>query len=183
MCLFVCNYIIRLPALRKMLKIVAKPCSLMCAEWIWKPLVAGLCGSAAHSGLMLLKNRMGLLESFQPYEDLQRALSQLAGSSVHPLIPWALSFLNGSVLLGFVFARTYRALPGRSGVVKGFLFGVLGWIVMGLLFFPAPGEGLFATQAGLGFQPALFSLLMLLTYSVVMGITYSTLNPRGATEP
>jgi len=37
---------------------------------------------------MLLKSRMGWLPSFQPYDELQQALSQLAGSSVHPSIPW-----------------------------------------------------------------------------------------------
>ena len=49
---------------------------------------------------------------------------------------------------------------------------------MGLLFFPVLGLGLFATQAGLGIQPALFSLLMLLTYSVITGIAYSALSPK-----
>lgn len=152
----------------------------MNADRIWKAVIAGLCGSAAHSGLMFLKSQMGWLASFQPYQDLQRALSQLVGSSVDPLVPWALSFLNGSVLLGFLFGRAYRWLPGESGAGKGFVFGLLGWIVMGVVFFPMLGRGLFATEAGLGFQPALFSLLMILSYSVMMGITYSALTPRGA---
>ena len=39
----------------------------------------------------------------------------------------------------------------------------------------------FATRAGLGFQPAIFSLLMVLTYSVILGIVYSTLKPGGTT--
>jgi len=51
--------------------------------------------------------------------------------------------------------------------VKGLIFGALGWVAMGLLFFPALGRGLFALEAGLGTMPALFSLLMLLTYGVV----------------
>jgi hypothetical protein len=147
---------------------------------IWRTTLAGLCGSAAHSGLMLLKSQMGWLASFQPYHDLQQALSQMVGSSVHPLIPWALSFLNGSVLLGFLFGRAYRWLPGDSGAAKGLVFGVLGWMVMGLVFFPMLGRGLFATQAGLGFQPAMFSLLMVLSYSVIMGVIYSTLHAGGA---
>ena len=46
---------------------------------------------------------------------------------------------------------------------------------MGLVFFPLIGLGLFAIQLGLGFWPALFSLTMLLTYSIVMGIVYSAL--------
>jgi hypothetical protein len=56
------------------------------------------------------------------------------------------------------------------------IFGVLGWAIMGLLFFPLLGLGFFATQIGLGLSPALFSLAMLLAYSVVMGIVYATLD-------
>jgi hypothetical protein len=145
---------------------------------IWKSVAAGLCGTAAHSGLMFLKAWMGLLPAFHPYEDLQQALTELVGSSVPAAIPWALSFLNGAVVLGMLFGRTYRLLPGRSGAAKGFVFGVLGWIVMGVLFFPMLGRGLFATQVGLGLLPALFSLLMLLTYSLIMGMAYSALNAK-----
>jgi hypothetical protein len=153
----------------------------MGANGIWKSFAAGLCGSAAHTGLMLLKSRMGWLPSFHPYEDLQQALSQVVGGSVDPLVPWALSFLNGAVVLGIVFGRSYRLLPGRSGAAKGFVFGVLGWIAMGVLFFPMLGRGLFATGAGLGPLPALFSLLMLLSYGIIMGIAFSTLNGTGVT--
>ena len=95
------------------------------------------------------------------------------------MVPWALSFLNGAVVIGILFGRTYRLLPGRSGATKGLVFGVFGWIAMGMLFFPMLGRGLFAAQAGLGVLPALFSLLMLLTYSIIMGIAYSALNPKG----
>jgi hypothetical protein len=56
------------------------------------------------------------------------------------------------------------------------VFGVVGWIAMGALFFPVLGEGLFASQTGLGLRPALFSLLMLLTYSIIMGKAYSALD-------
>ena len=59
---------------------------------------------------------------------------------------------------------------------------MLGWIVMGVLFFPLLGRGFFANQAGLGVRPALFSLLMILTYSVTMGIAYSAFDPKGEAE-
>ena len=78
-------------------------------------MAAGLAGSAAHSCLMILKSRAGLLPSFQPYDDLQRLLGDLVGGSVGPAAPWILSFANGSLVLGFLFGRTYRLLPGRSG--------------------------------------------------------------------
>lgn len=155
----------------------------MNVDRIWRTTFAGLCGSAAHSGLMLLKSQMGWLPSFQPYHDLQQALSQLLGSSVHPLVPWALSFLNGSVVLGFLFGHAYRWLPGESGAAKGLVFGVLGWMTMSLVVFPVLGHGLFATAAGFGFRPAVFSLLMVLSYSVILGIIYATLNAGGAEPP
>lgn len=45
-------------------------------HWIWKSAVAGLCGSIAHSLLMYFKFRSGLLPTFQPYDNLQAALSE-----------------------------------------------------------------------------------------------------------
>jgi hypothetical protein len=58
----------------------------MTGHWIWKAAAAGLCGSVAHSLLMYLKSRLGLLPSFQPYESLQLALDRLIGGVVHPIV-------------------------------------------------------------------------------------------------
>jgi hypothetical protein len=49
---------------------------------------------------------------------------------------------------------------------------------MGSLFFPLIGLGFFGVKTGLGSAPAFFSLAMLLTYSVVMGLVYAALNRR-----
>jgi hypothetical protein len=127
---------------------------------------------------MALKSWAHLLPRFQPYNDLQNMLTALVGSSVNPLVPWALTYFNGSVVLGFLFGRAYRWLPGRSGTVKGAVFGLTVWIAMGLIFFPAFGKGLFATQTGLGIAPTFFTLLMVLTYSITLGIAYSVFNPH-----
>jgi len=148
----------------------------MSGHWIWKAAVAGFCGSAAHTLLMYLKSRFGLLPAFQPYESLQAGLAHLTGGQIHPVIPWALSFLNGSTILGFCFGRVYPWLPGNSGAAKGVAFGIFGWAVMGFVFFPLLGLGLFAAKLNLGIEPALFSLAMLLTYSIVLGIVYAALN-------
>jgi uncharacterized protein DUF6789 len=148
-------------------------------HWIWKSIVAGACGAAAHSSLMFFKSRMGLLPSFQPYASLQNALDCLFGSDVHPIVLWLLSFVSGATLVGFLFARLYHLLPGRRGAVKGLIFGLLAWAMMGLLLFPLLGLGLFAVDVGLGIAPALFSLAMLLTYGIVMGVVYTALRPFG----
>ena len=46
-------------------------------NWLWKAAIAGFCGSVAHTLLMYLKSRYGLLPAFQPYESLQAALSRI----------------------------------------------------------------------------------------------------------
>ena len=140
-----------------------------------RAVIAGLCGTVAHSTLMYVKSATGLLPGFQPYDDLQRLLQTLSGLSIAPWLPWALSFFNGAVLLGFLFGRLYRHLPGQAGAIKGIVFGGLSWLAMGLLVFPMLGEGLFASGLGLGIAPALFSLLMLLTYSVTLGAAYGAM--------
>jgi hypothetical protein len=78
-------------------------------------------------------------------------------------------------ILGFLFARLQRLLPGRTGVSKGLAFGLIGWLFMGLIFFPVIGLGLFAAHVGLGIAPAMLSLGMVLTYSIVLGVVYSAL--------
>jgi hypothetical protein len=144
--------------------------------WIWKPVIAGLSGTVVHSLFMYLKSRIGLLPSFQPYQSFQAALSHWLGANVPAIVPWALSFLNGMAILGFLFARINRLLPGRNGATKGLTFGLIGWVMMGLIFFPLIGLGPFAIRVGLGIGPALLSLSMLLTYSVVLGMVYGALN-------
>jgi len=148
----------------------------MTIRWMWKPILAGMCGAAAHSFLMLARSKMGLLPSFQPYERLQIVLNHLIGGDVHPVVPLLLSFLSGATLIGFVFARVYRSLPGRYGAVKGSVFALFGWLALGAVFFPALGLGFFAVNVGLGIAPALLSLAMLLTYGIVMGTVYAKLD-------
>lgn len=127
---------------------------------------------------MYLKSRIGLLPSFQPYDSLQAALGRVIGGEIHPVVPWVLSFLNGSTVLSFAFDRLYGRLPGQGGVAKGLAFGIAGWLLMGLAFFPLIGLGTFGTGAGSGLEPALFSLAMILAYSLVLGGVYGMFNGR-----
>jgi len=137
---------------------------------------AGLCGNAAHSTVMFVKRWMGWLPTFHPYRDLQHGLSDWLGGAVHPTVPWVMSFVNGTLVLGILFRSTYHLLPGHNAVVKGFVFGIMGWIAMGLLYFPILGRGPFASHLELGALPAAFSLAMVLAYSVFMGIAFSMLH-------
>jgi hypothetical protein len=147
-------------------------------ERIWKSVAAGVCGSLAHSALMAFKSWVPILPAFRPYDDLQALLANVIGHSVNPLVPWALSYFNGSVVLSFLFSHTYHWLPGGNGAMKGVGFGFAVWIAMGLIFFPMIGKGLFAASTELGFAPAPFTLLMVLTYSVTLGVTYDAFAAR-----
>ena len=113
-------------------------------------MIAGLCGSAAHTALMYFKTRSGILPTFQPYPALQLALAKLTGTDVHPFVPWLLSWINGAAVLGFLFGRIYAFIPGRSGAAKGVVFGLFGWLLMGFAFFPLIGLGVFAIERGPG---------------------------------
>jgi uncharacterized membrane protein YagU involved in acid resistance len=87
-----------------------------------------------------------------------------------------ISYLNGMTIVGLLFGASYRLLPGKYGITKGLLVGVLVWLIMGLVFFPLIGLGFFALDIGLGFKPTLFSLAMVEVYSVVMGTVFAALN-------
>ena len=148
--------------------------------WVWRSVISGLCGSAAHGFLMYFKTWAGILPSFQPYGSFQAALSHLISHDVHPFVPWLLSYINGSTVVGLSVGYFYRRLPTNSGALKGLVFGLCCWLIMNLLAFPLVGLGVFATATGLGLWPALFSIAMLSTYAIVMGIVYSALELRSA---
>jgi uncharacterized protein DUF6789 len=153
--------------------------------WFWKSLIAGFAGTVVHFAFMYAKSRLGVVPSFQPYPAFQATLSRWVGTDVPAVVPWLLSFLNGMTILGFLFARLRRLLPGRTGAGKGLAFGIIGGLFMNLVFFPMIGLGPFAIAVGSGIAPATLSFGMVLTYSIVLGTVYTALDPevRGGTKP
>jgi hypothetical protein len=138
-------------------------------HWFWKAVIAGLAGSIVPNILFFLKTKLGLLPGFVPYTELQKTLAMLTGTNVHPLAPWLLSFVNGSLVLGPLFKAIQPRLPGERGFVKGLYFGFIGWLIVGLVFLPLIGLGLFGANASLGVWPALLMLAMLLLYGAITG--------------
>ncbi len=143
-------------------------------------LIAGTCASAIHSALMWAKSGLAILPEFHPYEDLQHTIASMTGASVPALVSWLIGFFNGAVVLGFVFSRSYKVLPGKGTLSKGGVFGVLAWAVMGSVFFPLIGEGLFAWDVGRGLLPALLSLAMLLAYGITLSAVYTGLTKQAS---
>lgn len=144
-------------------------------DWLLKSALAGLAGSVAPNALFFMKAKLGILPGFVPYTELQKTLAMLAGTNVHPVVPWLLSFVNGSLVLGPLFNFLYKRLPGERGFAKGLYFGFLGWLLMSLVFLPLIGLGVFAANASLGIWPALLMLGMLLIYGAVTGAVHDAL--------
>ena len=138
-------------------------------------LLAGFGATSVHIALMAIKHRFGVLPDFEPYEDLQRLLSSITSLSFEAPLSWLLPFINGALVLGFVFGRLFVHLPGRTAIAKGAAFGLAAWLVMGLSLFPLAGRGAFALDLGLGALPAALMLAMLMMYSIVMSLLYAWL--------
>ena len=142
---------------------------------------AGAGASLVHAALMAVKHRAGILPGFEPYDDVQRLLASAFDWSLDPPWSWLFPYVNGALVLGFVFGKLFTHLPGRAAAAKGAAFGLAAWLLMGLGFFPLAGRGVFAWKLGLGAWPAGLSLAMLLTYSIVMSLLYAGLTkPRRA---
>ncbi|HEX7229277.1 MAG TPA: DUF6789 family protein [Candidatus Binatia bacterium] len=139
-------------------------------------IIAGLCGTAVHSLLLLLHSKTGPLPEFQPNADIQRSLGEHLRAEIPPSIAWLLLFVNFAVIWSFVFGQTYRVLPGKGPLQKGIFFGVCAWAVMGFVFFPLVNRGIFAVELGLGIGPAALMLVSLLAYSVTMSFVYHFLD-------
>jgi len=138
-------------------------------------LLAGTGATLVHVALMTIKHRAGILPGFEPYDDLQRLLSSLTGWSLEPPWSWLLPYVNGALVLGFVFGRLFARLPGRTAIAKGAAFGFAAWLAMSLGFFPLAGRGVFAWKLGLGAWPAALAFAMLMLYAIVMSLLYAGL--------
>jgi hypothetical protein len=81
----------------------------------------------------------------------------------------------------YLVLEFHRILPGRP-LVRGLLWGTLGWIVAQLAVAPIAGGGFFGMVAG-GVPEAAGYLVGLLTYGVVFGLVTHGLRTDSAAAP
>jgi hypothetical protein len=142
-------------------------------------LLAGFGATTVHIALMAIKHGAEILPQFEPYEDLQRLLSSITARPLESPLTWLIPYINGALVLGFVFGRLFVHLPGRTAITKGAAFGLAVWLVMGLGLLPLAGRGVFARDLGLGGLPAALMFAMLMIYAIVMSLLYAWLTvPR-----
>lgn len=134
-------------------------------------LLAGLAGLTVHLVLMTAKDALGILPEFQPYRDLQVLLDGLLPGTVG----WAVPYVTGALIWGFVYARLHAFLPGRTALAKAAIFATFAWLVMATVFFSLAGHGLFGLGLGRGLLPALFMLPMLFAFSLVLALAHTRL--------
>lgn len=127
---------------------------------------------------MFAKKRFDILPSFQPYAAIQQFLERLTHNFLSSNLVPLLTLINGAVLLSYLFGRLYDRIPSKSPLIKGFLFGFFGWVLFNLSLFPMIGYGVFVRNLGLGASPAMFSLAMIETYSLVLALVYARLVRR-----
>jgi len=132
--------------------------------------LAGMGATTVHLALMALKRYFSVLPELDPYADMQRLLS---GTLQFP--EWLLAYVNGGLILGFIFGKVWRFLPGDTAFTRGLSFGTLAWLALGLGLLPLAGHGPFALALGLGPWPAGLMLVMLSVYAVTMSFLYDKL--------
>jgi hypothetical protein len=84
-------------------------------------LVAGLCGSIVHSVLMATRNFAGIIPEFQPYDDLQRLLTSIIGTTNFSGAALIIPFITGALFVGLVFGKTYPYLAIISSIKAFYL--------------------------------------------------------------
>ncbi len=152
-------------------------------EMLWRhlrvTLLAGLAGLTVHLVLITAKDSLGILPEFQPYRDLQALLDGLLPGT----LGWALPYVTGALIWGFVYARLHTFLPGRTALAKAAIFTAFAWLVMATVFFSLAGHGLFGLGLGRGLLPALFMLPMLFAFSLVLAVAHTRLRGIPFADP
>lgn len=135
--------------------------------------IAGLAATVVLSMIMIAKMMMGLM----PELNVIQMLSGMLGTSA--AVAWLVHFAVG-IVWGVLFALVYGALPGGNGIVKGIVFGLLGWLAMMLFVMPMAGAGLFGMN--LGIMAPVMTAILHVVFGAVMGFAYEKLasanNPR-----
>ena len=130
---------------------------------IGKGILGGIVATAVLSGLMLMKNAMGIM----PQLDIIKMLSSMMGVSM--AVAWMAHFGIGA-MWGALFALAYRVIPGGTAVVKGMLLLTGAWLLMMVMVMPMAGAGLFGMHMGL--MAPMMTLVLHLVFGAVLGLVY-----------
>ncbi len=126
-------------------------------------LLAGLVATVVLSGLMLMKQVMGVMPQLNPVLMISHMLRA-------PLaLGWIMHFMIGTVIWGLLYAWLNPRLAGPQWL-RGAEFATGAWLVMMIMLMPMAGAGAFALK--LGMMAPLATLMLHWVYGAVLGTVY-----------
>ena len=126
--------------------------------------VAGLIATIVLSVMMMIKTKMGMM----PELDIIHMLASKMGGATS--MGWIAHFILGIVVYGVGFSIFHKILPGNSLLVKGIIIGVIGWLLMMVVFMPMMGVGFFGLS--LGIMAPVMTLILHAIFGAVLGLSY-----------
>jgi hypothetical protein len=140
-------------------------------------IVAGLVGTALISILMAMGPKMGM-----PKMAIWEMLGAMFSKQGHNALGWAIHFMLGAAF-AVIYAALWAAGVGSVSWVSGLIFGVVHWLVVGLVMggmpmlhagiragtMPAPGVYLLSTGGAMGFVGGLMGHAV---YGLVVALVY-----------
>lgn len=128
--------------------------------------IAGVLATVILSIMMIIKGKMGVM----PELDVISMLAGMMGGAL--VLGWVMHFIVG-IGYGVIFHLTSNKLPTESFIIKGFILGVVGWLVMMLMLMPMMGAGLFGMTMGI--MAPMMTFVLHAIFGVVLGFIYSKL--------
>lgn len=140
-----------------------------------RALLASLIATAIVSALLYVNVRLGFLPAFDLLREIA-AFNARLGLPATPNALWIMHAFIGVIVWGAVFAVVRPILMG-SGIVEGFVFGIITFLAMMGFFMPLAGREIFAQDLGLPFIGG--SLAFNLVYGTVLGAAMSAIEDSG----
>lgn len=140
-------------------------------------IAGGLVGTAAMTLLMTMAPMMGM-----PKMDMPALLGSMFGAPGSRLLGLLMHFMMGTVF-GLVYAALFTAVTGTSIILLGALFGVIHWLVVGLMTGMMPmmhagirsgqvqAPGVYMTRLG-GIMGFVGGLVGHIVFGLVVGLVY-----------
>ncbi len=140
-------------------------------------IVAGLVGTAIISMVMAMAPKMGM-----PKMAIWEMLGSMFSSEGNVAMGWAMHFMAGAVF-AIVYAALWTAGIGSLSIVSGIIFGIVHWIIVGLMMGAMPmmhvgiksgsvqAPGVFMLSNG-GMMAFMGGLMGHVIYGVVVAIVY-----------
>ena len=135
-------------------------------------LLAGLVATVVLSGLMLMKQAMGLMPQLNPVMMISHMLRA-------PLaVGWVMHVMIGTVIWGLLYAWLNPLLAGPQWL-RGVEFATGAWLIMMIMLMPMAGAGVFGLKMGM--MAPVATLMLHWIYGAVLGAIYGA--GRGGTHP